>query len=311
VDPPGATFGPRRQVSYEFIWVRVGSVTARINQQKIRGSAGTLLLVPSGVTDRYDWSRKEKTIHSYIHFFVGPSSKIPAPGDPPISFGTLPPGWPSKASWSLSRHLQPGHILFQLFRQILSSQLNDNRFKPLLGASVELMLRFYLCGSPEPPQEKDFDSGLSPAVEKLFPWLKDRVRNHSQQKMKLADMARAVSVSPQYLCRLFKKDLGIGPMECVRLLKVEYACELLERSQLTIKEVSNLCGFENPFHFSRVFKEIYGLPPKSYRVGFNQDGQMRPYSPIFSKYKLAHFYSFKEYPPSFNFMQKRFPAQNR
>jgi AraC-like DNA-binding protein len=307
VDPPGATFGPRRQVSYEFIWIRVGSVVARLDQKKIHCPVGTLLLVPYNVTDRYDWSKNGKNIHSFIHFFSGPSSMTPNPDDPPIPFGALPPEWPSPKKWPIFRHFLPGHTIFQLFRQVLScSPLKSGDFKPVLGPTVELMLRLYLSGSSSPPREQDFDSGLSPTVEKIFPWLMERVRKHPHQELRLGDIAASAAVSPQYLCRLFKKDLGIGPMECVRLLKIERACEMLERSQLTIKEVSNLSGFENPFHFSRVFKEIYGMPPKTYRTGFEKKIHIRPYSPIFRKYQLAHFYSLKPFSPSFKLMQKKF-----
>ena len=102
VDPPGATFGPRRQVSYEFIWVRAGSVTTWINRRKREGAVGTLFLVPSGVTDRYDWSRKEKTIHSFIHFFSGPDPKAWPPEGPSIPLGDLPFGWPSPSSCEAS-----------------------------------------------------------------------------------------------------------------------------------------------------------------------------------------------------------------
>jgi AraC family transcriptional regulator len=310
VDPPGAAFGPRRQPSWEFVWVRAGSVTARVNRRTIQGSAGTLMLVPSGATDRYDWSRKEKTVHSFIHFFSGAAPRVWPPEGPSIPFGPLPAGWPSPSRWPLSRNLPPGHTLFQLFRQVLSYfPLRDEKFKPLLGPAVELMLRLYLAGPAEAPREKSFDPGLSPAVEKVLPWLKEGLRNQPGRKIKLSEMARAASVSPQYLCRLFKKDLGIGPMECVRLLKTEYGGELLERSQLTIKEIAHRSGFENPFHFSRAFKEIYGLPPKTYREGFQKGSYIKPYSPLFRKYQFTRvlsIVSLKHQPPSFQLMRKKY-----
>jgi len=310
VDPPGAAFGPRRQPSWEFVWVRAGSVTARVNRRTIQGSAGTLMLVPSGATDRYDWSRKEKTVHSFIHFFSGAAPRVWPPEGPSIPFGPLPAGWPSPSRWPLSRNLPPGHTLFQLFRQVLSYfPLRDEKFKPLLGPAVELMLRLYLAGTAEAPREKSFDPGLSPAVEKVLPWLKEGLRNQPGRKIKLSEMARAASVSPQYLCRLFKKDLGIGPMECVRLLKTEYGGELLERSQLTVKEIAHRSGFENPFHFSRAFKEIYGLPPKTYREEFQKGSYIKPYSPVFRKYQFTRvlsIVSLKHQPESFQLMRKKY-----
>jgi AraC-like DNA-binding protein len=187
--------------------------------------------------------------------------------------------------------------------------LKADPYKPLLGPTLELMLRLYLCGSSNLPREGNFDPGLSPAVEKVLPWLKERVRNNPSRKISLSEMAHTASVSPQYLCRLFKKDLRIGPMECVRLVKVEYSCELLERSHLKVKEISNQSGFENPFHFSRVFKEIYGQSPKAYRDGFQKGSHIRPYSPLFRKYQLTRVLSIapmRNHPLSFKLMGKKY-----
>ena len=270
VDPPGETFGPRKQWSYEFIWMRSGFMTARINMQKVKGIPGTLLLVPPGVTDTYNYSKTERSIHSFIHFNL----RLPHQG------------WPSPPSWPLFRHLPPEHTLFHLFRQVLAfSPLSDKCYLPVLGPTVELILRYYLLPGKLDVSEAEAEPGLSGQVERALYWLREKVHNRPLKKIRLSDLARAAFTSPQNLCRLFRKDLQIRPMECARLLKIEYAGVFLERSQMTVKEVSNLCGFENPFHFSRLFKEVYGIPPQAYREGFKKKGLVRPASPIFRKYE--------------------------
>lgn len=267
VDPPGETFGPRTQWSWEFVWVRAGSAEVSVNGERFRGGAGTLVLVPPGARDSYRWSPREKTIHSFLHFKIK----------------RLPPSWPPPSRWPRVRRLPPDHILLRLFAQVLAlTPLGEERYRPVLGPTVELMLRYFLCGESgreEPPLEP----GLSPAVEKALQWMKDRVREKPLGKIRLPEMARVAAVSPQYLCRLFRRELQVKPMECARLLKAEYGGVLLERSRLTVKEIAVLCGFENPFHFSRVFKEVYGIPPKAYREGFRGKRLVRPPSPIFRK----------------------------
>ncbi len=248
-------------------------MTAQIGSRTVKASPDTVFLVPPAVTDSYRYSRTERSIHSFIHFHLG---------DPPK-------GWPppSPYRWPLYRRLPPENLFFHLFRQVLAfSPLSRGQYQPVLGPTVELMLRYYLyAGNPE-PAGLEVEPGLSDGVERALYWLRDKVRDQPLRKIKLADMARAAFMSPQNLCRLFKKDLRIGPMECARLLKVEYGGGLLERSQLTIKEVANRIGFENPFHFSRVFKEVYGVPPQSYREGFKKKNWFRPTSPIFRNYQF-------------------------
>jgi len=293
VSTPGATFGPRRQPSYEFVWIRAGTMTVRIDDARIKGIPGTLFLVPPGVIDRYDGSKTERMVTSFLHFHPGP----------------FPPGWPPRSGWPLSRLLSPDSVLFRLFQQVLSfSPMSEPRFVPLLNPTVELMLRLYLRG-PVENRETGWDAGLSPVVEKTILWLNRVMGSQPSRKFRSRDMARQASVSPQHLCRMFKKDLQIRPMECARLLKAEIAGSYLERSQLTVKEISNICGFENPFHFSKVFKDIYGIPPQAYRKGFLEGSLFRPGSPIFRKYRYQRVLINKivqEVPRSLRQFPKRF-----
>ena len=47
--------------------------------------------------------------------------------------------------------------------------------------------------------------------------------------------------------------------------RLEYAKHLLETSKKSVSEVADACGFENPAHFSRVFKEKTGMAPLQFR----------------------------------------------
>ena len=296
VEPPGNTFGPRRQWSHEFIWVRSGTLTAKIDSRTLKAGPGTVLLVPPAATDSYRYPRREKSIHSFIHFHLG----------------AAPKGWPPRPPfhWPLYRQLPSDHLFFHLFRQVLALNLLDAaEQEALLGPTVWLMLRYYLYPGKFNGAEAAADPGLSASVERALYWLRDRVRGQPLRKIRLDDISRVAFVSPQNLCRLFKKELQIGPMECARLLRVEYAGVLLERSHLTVKEVSNLTGFENPFHFSRVFKGVYGVSPQNYREGFKKKNWFRPSSPIFRRYHFQRIrFNSLLGPPadSFRFLPKKY-----
>ncbi len=54
-------------------------------------------------------------------------------------------------------------------------------------------------------------------------------------------------------------------MQAMRLMRVDRAATLLAGSNLKIQEVSSSVGFENAFHFSRCFREAFGLSPRAYR----------------------------------------------
>ncbi|MGC9313760.1 MAG: AraC family transcriptional regulator [Sediminispirochaetaceae bacterium] len=81
----------------------------------------------------------------------------------------------------------------------------------------------------------------------------------------LREQSERVSLTPQYLCRLFKQQTGHPPMEHYTRLKIQRACSLLDMTSERICEISLQLGIEDPYYFSRTFKRIMGMPPREYR----------------------------------------------
>jgi AraC family transcriptional regulator of arabinose operon len=91
------------------------------------------------------------------------------------------------------------------------------------------------------------------------------IEAHLAEPMKLDDIAKAASVTPQHLVKLFNQHLRITPMRFVWNARLRRGVELLMQSGLTITEVAEQCGFQTPFHFSRLVKQHYHLSPKALR----------------------------------------------
>jgi transcriptional regulator GlxA family with amidase domain len=104
-----------------------------------------------------------------------------------------------------------------------------------------------------------------PAVEQACTYLFRRLDAAPTTAISLKELAGAACVTPEHLCRLFKAALGHTPAETVRLARLERAAMLLVRSNYSVAEVADLCGFANPFHFSRAFKASYGESPTTMR----------------------------------------------
>jgi transcriptional regulator GlxA family with amidase domain len=79
---------------------------------------------------------------------------------------------------------------------------------------------------------------------------------------KLAELAHA---SESHFIRMFRRVVGCTPARHVQERRVSRAAELLERTNLTIDEIAERCGFANRFHFSRVFAQRMVEPPGRYR----------------------------------------------
>ncbi len=81
----------------------------------------------------------------------------------------------------------------------------------------------------------------------------------------LPHVAKAAGLSVDHFGRLFKRYAGMTPMKWLQELRIRQSRFLLERTALLVEEIAAEVGFQDPFHFSRVFKESVGESPTAYR----------------------------------------------
>lgn len=80
-------------------------------------------------------------------------------------------------------------------------------------------------------------------------------------------LAASVSLSPSRFAHLYTQQTGQSPMRALRAARLRHAARLLEGSDLSVERVAAASGFASPFHFNRVFRARYGVPPGVYRAG--------------------------------------------
>ena len=89
---------------------------------------------------------------------------------------------------------------------------------------------------------------------------------HLDRPLQVATLAARANISPSHFFALFKRRIGSAPMDYFTRLRMERACQLLETTSLSVKEVAAELGYEDPFYFSRVFKSVNQLAPSDYRA---------------------------------------------
>lgn len=82
----------------------------------------------------------------------------------------------------------------------------------------------------------------------------------------LAEVARACHVDRAHLCRLFRRFSGETPYRYLMRQKLAAAAERLCEPGALVKTVAWEAGFSDPFHFSRVFKRVFGVAPSVFRL---------------------------------------------
>ena len=85
------------------------------------------------------------------------------------------------------------------------------------------------------------------------------------QKLTLGLVAEKTYVSQWHLSKLLNKHEGRNFSEILNQIRVEHAKELLREMQLRIADISEMVGFTDVAHFSRVFKKLEGLSANEYR----------------------------------------------
>lgn len=90
--------------------------------------------------------------------------------------------------------------------------------------------------------------------------------NISNTNFSLVDDLKSFGYNTDYIRRGFKEDTGFTPLEYLTNLRIQTAKNLLKyEAHLQIKSVALLCGFNDPYYFSRLFKKHTGLSPKGYQ----------------------------------------------
>lgn len=95
------------------------------------------------------------------------------------------------------------------------------------------------------------------------------IEKNYADNIKINDIANYIGINRSYLTHIFKKNINISPQEFLLNYRIDKACTLLKRSDLSIKAVSKSIGYSDPLTFSKIFKKVKGESPKNYREKFS------------------------------------------
>ena len=87
---------------------------------------------------------------------------------------------------------------------------------------------------------------------------------HIREKLSVPLVARQVDVSPSYLTALFHKNLQISPGEYIRRIKLQESKQMIRENNLNFTEIAAELQYSTVHHFSRQFKEKFGITPTEY-----------------------------------------------
>ncbi|MBB3111751.1 YesN/AraC family two-component response regulator [Paenibacillus phyllosphaerae] len=98
---------------------------------------------------------------------------------------------------------------------------------------------------------------LKPAFDYIF--------THKNEAISLQTLADLCHISPSYFSKLFAKETGENFSNYIARLKIKWAKQLLEETQIPVSEISTELGFNEPGYFIKTFKKYEGTTPAVYR----------------------------------------------
>lgn len=91
------------------------------------------------------------------------------------------------------------------------------------------------------------------------------IEKNFMNNISVESIAAQCNIHRNQLLKLFKERIGQGPQEYLIKYRMSRAAQLLLTTGFSIGEIGNAVGYENQLHFSRAFKNVYGMSPKHFR----------------------------------------------
>ncbi len=244
--PPGATFGPRQMRDWEFVWIVEGDAEFTQDDHVYAAPEGSIVLCRPGVTDAFTWDRNRRTRHAFFHF----------------DLRSIPNEWGNPEDWPVVADRLEGDVLVPMFQHLLTWGRRGDA--EMLRQTIATMLRIFIIGERA---TFDLPPDVQPdPVDRAIAYLHKTLEADPATAITLEDLADVACVTPEHLCRVFKRALKFSPMECVRLARLDRSVVLLSRSNFSVGQVAEMCGFASQFHFARRFKAVFGDTPTAIRA---------------------------------------------
>ncbi len=91
------------------------------------------------------------------------------------------------------------------------------------------------------------------------------IEQNFQNDITVEDIAASCGLNRSYFGKIFHENTGKSPQTFLISYRMTKAAELLKLTDLSVADIGNAVGYPNQLHFSRAFKNVYGIPPRQWR----------------------------------------------
>lgn len=150
--------------------------------------------------------------------------------------------------------------LFSLFEEVVEALEHGFTLTHLIYAAHSLT---HLMGSILRHKE-EFGHG-APSVREQIARSVEFMKGHLGEPLTVATLAALVNLSRSHYTTLFRRVTGYAPLSYLNHLRMQQAVQLLNSTELPIKQISDQLGFSDQFYFSRAFSKMHNHSPSEHR----------------------------------------------
>jgi AraC-like DNA-binding protein/quercetin dioxygenase-like cupin family protein len=150
-------------------------------------------------------------------------------------------------------------IIIRIFEDLIKNGQNDSSYTPLLCTAILQQLIFKIA------ETSIIENPRNAVAFYTYQKAKEIIQKNCLTLRSLDKIAEECHIDNAYLCRLFKRFDNQTPYQYLTHMKMNFAAQRLQSPNASVKEVAMEFGFSDPFHFSKVFKRIFGIPPNTFK----------------------------------------------
>lgn len=238
---PGGFCGPRIQRDYQLVLIYSGQCYVKWNDQILHLTPGVVYLFRPGQHEHFIFDKNNQTLHFWCT----------------ITPRFFTPKWQRRLDQSATQAPFSEHFQMICTLALSLGPIHTQNAREVINSLGLTLFAEYLRMANDHVNNQHRDEYANRAVRYM--------EKHYGEHNCIPQALKTAGCSRNTLIYKFQKQFGITPARYLWKLRIEKGLTMLRQTGLTIAEISDRCGFKNPFHFSRSIRTTQGIPPRAIR----------------------------------------------
>lgn len=147
-----------------------------------------------------------------------------------------------------------------LYNEIMTTQKCNDSLKGFISSHLlyRLLIELYRSSNNEIVLNCSQDTAI---IEPIINY----INKHFSEDISLEVLAKLVKITPQHLCKVFKKRVSMRPFEYIAKRRIQESKKLLINGNMTIKDIGQSVGYRDSSYFCAMFKKYVSISPMEFR----------------------------------------------